>query len=580
MTPREGIFDKNSAGRFRWVFHGQLFKLTNALAILALAILWIAVSVVISADRQREIDRVKVDLVGFARLFAEHSAFGFQAAARLADHVAHEYAANDVRPPKSMVHRFMVGAEHLVQLAIADAAGNVVFSSLGPSLTSIADREHFKVHVEKDLNRAFISAPVLGRVSNKWTVQVTRRVNGPAGEFRGVVVVSVDPDYYANVYSHLDLGRQSVVSSVGIDGIVRSRRVDGQQTTAGQRVADSALVQNMLVNALGAGAEVSVVDGLPRIYGFARVPGFDLTMVVGRWTDDVLADFYARRRLFLIFTALLSISIIVSAGFIWTALRRQDILLRDLQQANERGKAVQELRTRFVAMMSHEINTPLTGVLGFSELLFHSPIEPTLRDYARESHTAAKQIKDIVNDIMEIHRADEATANWGAAQVLIPELFRKVETRFASEAQAKQLAMSFHSDPDIPPVLVDEIRLAKALGHLVENAIRYTPAGEVSVHARLVSSWVEIEVADTGPGISEETQATLFEPFVQGRQVATAEGGGMGLGLAYAKMAAELMGGTLRLIESSSEGTVFHLTIRIESVLRAQPPLDSSPASA
>ena len=123
-------------------------------------------------------------------------------------------------------------------IILAGPDGNITAADRKLPPSNIADREHFRVHVAEDSGKLFISKPVLGRSSGKWSVQFTRRVNKPDGSFNGIVVASLDPNYFSEFYKSLDTGRGSVAVLAGTDGIVRARRSD-EDNTVGQDINNS-----------------------------------------------------------------------------------------------------------------------------------------------------------------------------------------------------------------------------------------------------------------------------------------------------------------------------------------------------
>src|ERR1700752_531333 len=124
-----------------------------------------------------------------------------------------------------------------LQIAISDKAGILTASNLGLSSTptSISDREHFRAPLETDRDELFISKPVMGRVSGKWSIHRTRRINAADGSFSGIITVAIDPYYLAGFYESMDLSKRGMVLLAGLDGIVRAR-VSGAAHTVGQSI--------------------------------------------------------------------------------------------------------------------------------------------------------------------------------------------------------------------------------------------------------------------------------------------------------------------------------------------------------
>jgi len=124
-----------------------------------------------------------------------------------------------------------------MQIAISDKTGILTASNLPLSSTptSIRDREHFRTHIDSDRDELFISQPVLGRVSGKWSIHLSRRISAPDGSFLGIITIAIDPYYQASFYESVDLKKHGMVLLVGLDGIVRAR-VSGGSQTVGQSI--------------------------------------------------------------------------------------------------------------------------------------------------------------------------------------------------------------------------------------------------------------------------------------------------------------------------------------------------------
>jgi signal transduction histidine kinase/DNA-binding NarL/FixJ family response regulator len=181
-----------------------------------------------------------------------------------------------------------------LQLALADQYGTVTASNLGPisaTPASIADREHFRTPRAMATDELFISSPVLGRVSGRWSVQFVRRLYDADGGFDGVVVASLDPSFLSRFYTSLDIG-QGALLLLGQDGIVRSA---GPRTVAplGDDLSISPLMQAASATTEGTLRMAATPDGVDRIYSWRRVDPYGLLAVVGLSTSDALAPFYA-----------------------------------------------------------------------------------------------------------------------------------------------------------------------------------------------------------------------------------------------------------------------------------------------
>ncbi|HTV28212.1 MAG TPA: PAS domain S-box protein [Xanthobacteraceae bacterium] len=212
-----------------------------------------------------------------------------------------------------------------VQVSIAGPDGIMVASSLGVTKrVDISDRPHFRYHLNPVAPEPYISVPVIGRNSGKWSIQVTRRIVRKDGSFGGVIVVSIDPGYFTQFFDTVNLGQNGTVDLVGRDGIVRARRARNS-TQVGQNVAGTALFGLMQNSGAGSATIRSKLDGVTRVFGYSSVPDYPLFVAVGLAIDDVLAPVQRQRPLYLAVGVALTLVIVGLGWFLAreTRLRRQ-----------------------------------------------------------------------------------------------------------------------------------------------------------------------------------------------------------------------------------------------------------------
>ena len=178
-----------------------------------------------------------------------------------------------------------------LQLSIADRTGAIVATNLSPSASrvSIADRQHFQVPRDQPDDALFISRPVIGRVSGKWSVQFVRKLFTPGGEFDGVIVASLDPAFLSRFYGSLDVGRGALLV-IGEDAIVRAAAPGGVANLASD-LAPTPLMAGAATAPHGSTRMLGPLDGIDRIYSWRRVEPFGLVVAVGLSTADALAEY-------------------------------------------------------------------------------------------------------------------------------------------------------------------------------------------------------------------------------------------------------------------------------------------------
>jgi diguanylate cyclase (GGDEF)-like protein/PAS domain S-box-containing protein len=214
--------------------------------------------------------------------------------------------------------------------SMIDDTGHIAASSDPRAVgISVADRDYFRRHVATDSNRIDISTPVALRAFNKVGVQLTRRVNHSNGTFAGMVLLSVDPDYFVDFALEANLGKQGVLGLVGTDGVFRARRIGSEPATAPAELPKSTLA-NVASAPVGEFEAASAVDGVTRFFAYRTMNDYPLIVVVGRDSPDLLAGFEGRRVIYLGVAAAASLLIVV-CFLVVTALAWQ--LKRSQQRA-------------------------------------------------------------------------------------------------------------------------------------------------------------------------------------------------------------------------------------------------------
>ena len=215
-------------------------------------------------------------------LFAR-SSFANESGRNLAQWASDQRFANDVT----------------LQIAIANKDGILTASNLplGPIPTSIQDREHFRVHSETGNDELFISKPVIGRVSGKPSVHLSRRISAPDGSFSGIITIAIDPYYLARFYKLVDVGKKGMVLLAGLDGIVRARVANGAQTV-GQSIKSGMLFRRLAQATSGSYYTDGKMDGNQRLTSYRLVKEYPLVVAVGLARSEVFASINHSRVLY------------------------------------------------------------------------------------------------------------------------------------------------------------------------------------------------------------------------------------------------------------------------------------------
>ena len=243
-------------------------------------------------------------------------------------------------------------------------------------------------------------------------------------------------------------------------------------------------------------------------------------------------------------------------------------LARNLNQMNdELGRVYAELETvsrhksEFLASMSHELRTPLNAIIGFSEVLserMFGELNERQAEYVNDILGAGRHLHSLINDILDLSKVEAGKMDLDLVPVSIHEALSSGVTMHRDGATRRRIELSLDVEPDMQPITADERKVRQVVFNLLSNAVKLTPeGGRIIVSAHTIDGFVEISVADTGPGIPPEDVERIFEEFQQVK--GTAEG--TGLGLPLARRFVELHGGRLWVTSRQGEGSTFTFTL-------------------
>ncbi len=255
-----------------------------------------------------------------------------------------------------------------------------------------------------------------------------------------------------------------------------------------------------------------------------------------------------------------------------------------LQEAFDRLKELDRLKSNFLATVSHELRTPLTSIIGYSEMLSEGlagEMKPEQHEFVKTIHDKGEQLLSLIMGLLELSKLESGTMRMTMRTIRIDPVLSDVVSTLTPAARKRVIKLELDIGPNLPDLRGDPDRLRQVFLNLVENATKFTPeGGSITLRARTVEAEsdgteeeaglsllaptrtrVEVRVIDTGIGIPAHERPKVFDPFYQVDSSTTREYGGAGLGLSIVKRLVEAHGGTIRIEENRPRGTVFVVSL-------------------
>jgi two-component system, sensor histidine kinase len=245
-------------------------------------------------------------------------------------------------------------------------------------------------------------------------------------------------------------------------------------------------------------------------------------------------------------------------------------LIGELEAARDKADAANEAKSNFLGVISHELRTPMNGVLGAAQLMGATRLDQTQKEYLSIIRNSGDNLLSLLNDILDMTKIEAGKMTFEMVDVALQDLHERVTGPFTAQAQAKGLSFISEFTGETPAVVRgDPLRVCQVIQNLLSNAVKFTDSGEVryTVHSQRVTEdrvRFRFSVKDSGPGISDEDLGRLFQPFTQLDGSSTRRFGGTGLGLTICRRLANIMGGEIEVSSVLGEGSTFAFVVEAD----------------
>lgn len=552
----------------------------------ALVILWAVVAWDHYKTEDQALEQIRRETSVLALVFAKHAETTF----RDVDHAllvlrdAWNGSPDNFRTELRRHRDILEGAA--IQVVVIDVKGYIVFSDLGlpKEPLFVGDREGFTVHQGGLQDKLFISRPVKGRISGKWSIQMTRPIFTD-GRFAGVIVISVDPDYFVNFYKEVGLGRDASARMVRDTGEVMARSTDQEKHIG--KVINPSPYADPGAPKTGSFRRLAQVDGVDRLSSYYRLPERGVTVIIGPSVEEMLVPTRKQQQKVLLGAGLVTLLMLFLSWQLFRGIVREEKTKQLLQEhrdqletrvaertlelskAKEAAEAASLAKTLFLSNVSHELRTPLNHIAGMSQLVKREPLSATQFERMGKLDGAVGRLTGMIQTILELTKLEAGRLELEVRPIDINGLVADVVASMDSEVRAKKLQLVTELDAINHEFMGDAKKIQGALINYLDNAIRFTEAGRIVVRTQLVeddpaSGVLRFEVADTGIGIAPDAMPRLFNIFEQGDNTSTRKYAGTGLGLAMTRKFAQMMGGDAGCNSELGAGSTFWFTVRLK----------------
>ena len=489
-----------------------------------------------------------------------------------------------------------------LSLSIFDAQGDERMDAGGdPKPVSIADRDYFMRHRLDSVSGLSIDGPLAARRSGRQLLILSRRLEGPQGQFEGVVVACLPLEMFERAFAEMPFGEGGAFVLLRTDSTVLARAPSPSGLVGRRLLEPEVFARAVTQDRSGTLERVSPVDSRAKVLSYRRVHKYPLVVAAVLDREELLTAW--RRTAWLAggaSSAALAGALALLGVLGWRiardekeveSLRQRTSELEKnvavgtgaLQDARARAATLGSAQQRLLASLGHAMRVPLSSIRGTSGVLASTTLDARQRACVQTIDASAQSLATLADDLLDLARCEAGTLQVENAPVALWWLTDDLLNEFEPRAASKGLFLASEIDPELAAAArTDATRLRQVVAKLLDNAIRFTPRGSVLLRVRALPAadgqvGVRIEVQDSGTGVAEARQSGLFDALERDDASIPRHGSsGTGLGLALCRRLVELLGGRIGVSSRLGAGATFW----IEMALPAASLADCTPHAA
>lgn len=555
-----------AASKAENIFCGSRFmRLVYAIvltAILIIGYVWLYAGYQIGSDYDRDVKTIQLGQTIMVHDFTQRVVRSIDERDRLLKLLRDDY---QLAGGKLDLQRYSkIFGSLYTQLNVIDQNGRLLASTRQISAANLdwSANELYLAHRDRLDDALQIGRPRKLPDSDQWLMHMARRIFSANGDFAGMIELEFAVDRMPALYADVDsIGAEDRLA-VDNNGIATESQPPGERMILRRvdetvmALEDGELSKNKLF-----GGQKTADEGHSWIS--RKLEPYPLLLSVKLPDPQPLPVQESQKLMgYVMYASVPTLLILLLVSLAYRTIRRQYEVVRKYDALRRRASESNKRKSRFLATVVHELRTPLSGVHGYSELVRDTSSDPQSREFGDLIHQSAIYLHGLLNTLFDLARIEAGRVVIFHENIDTLAYFEYIGSMHKINADRKGLRFQMRLAPDLPAnFLCDRVRLSQILNNMLDNAVKFTVAGAVTIEVTTVKDKLKIRVLDSGPGISKSELKHLFEYFYQSESVRAGRGRGLGLGLSLAKEFTDLIRGTIRIDSEVGVGTVVNLSI-------------------